>query len=68
MVLKLMNCDNVGFVEGVEMQLSRPIHIINDGANECLIRAVFARRGVGFAIQELVLLGLTKCQITQLIL
>jgi hypothetical protein len=28
-----MNCDNVGFVEGVEMQLSRPIYLMNDAMN-----------------------------------
>jgi extracellular elastinolytic metalloproteinase len=49
--LKLMNCDNVGFVEGRDAIIEADA-ILNDGANECLIRAVFARRGVGaFAIQ-----------------
>jgi hypothetical protein len=51
--------DNVGFVEGWNYR-GRYYH--QWWCNECLIRAVFARRGVGAAIQELVLLGLTKCQ------
>jgi extracellular elastinolytic metalloproteinase len=49
--LKLMTCENVGFVEGRDAIIKADAALYG-GANECMIRAVFARRGVGaIAIQ-----------------
>jgi extracellular elastinolytic metalloproteinase len=44
--LKLSTCSNVGFVDGRDAILAADAAIY-DGENECLIRSVFARRGVG---------------------
>ncbi|EAP87535.1 T9SS-dependent M36 family metallopeptidase [Croceibacter atlanticus] len=44
--LKLQTCGNVGFVDGRDAILMAD-EALYDGANECLIRSVFARRGVG---------------------
>ncbi|RTY98612.1 T9SS type A sorting domain-containing protein [Flavobacterium sp. RSP49] len=44
--LKLITCDNVGFVEGRDAIIKADAALYA-GKNECLIRAVFARRGVG---------------------
>ena len=44
--LKLITCGNVGFVEGRDA-IIRADKAIYAGKNECLIRKVFARRGVG---------------------
>ena len=44
--LKLQTCGNVGFVDGRNAILQAD-DMVNNGANECLIRGVFARRGVG---------------------
>jgi extracellular elastinolytic metalloproteinase len=44
--LKLITCGEAGFVEGRDAILAAD-SAIYDGENACLIRAVFARRGVG---------------------
>jgi extracellular elastinolytic metalloproteinase len=44
--LKLITCDNVGFVTGRDAIIEADAALYN-GDNECLIRTVFARRGVG---------------------
>ena len=44
--LKLITCGNVGFVEGRNSIIQADAALYG-GENECLIRAVFARRGVG---------------------
>ena len=44
--LKLITCGEAGFVEGRDAILAAD-RAIYDGENACLIRAVFARRGVG---------------------
>jgi extracellular elastinolytic metalloproteinase len=44
--LKLITCGEAGFVEGRDAILAAD-NAIYDGENACLIRAVFARRGVG---------------------
>jgi extracellular elastinolytic metalloproteinase len=49
--LKLITCGNVGFVEGRDAIIQADA-VLYGGDNECLIRAVFAKRGVGaFALQ-----------------
>jgi hypothetical protein len=45
--LKLSTCGAVGFVDGRDAIIAADAALY-DGANECLIRSVFARRGVGF--------------------
>ncbi|ARV06397.1 hypothetical protein BTO04_06630 [Polaribacter sp. SA4-10] len=49
--LKLSTCGNVGFVDGRDAILAADAAIYG-GANECLIRTVFARRGVGYLAQQ----------------
>jgi hypothetical protein len=49
--LKLITCGNVGFVEG-RNSIIQADAALYDGVNECLIRAVFARRGVGALAQQ----------------
>ncbi|RTY80575.1 T9SS type A sorting domain-containing protein [Flavobacterium sp. LS1P28] len=49
--LKLITCGNVGFVEG-RNSIIQADAVLYGGANECLIRAVFARRGVGALAQQ----------------
>jgi extracellular elastinolytic metalloproteinase len=44
--LKLQTCGNVGFVDGRNAILQAD-QLLYGGANECIIRGVFARRGVG---------------------
>ena len=44
--LKLQTCGNVGFVDGRDAILMAD-EALYGGANECMIRSVFARRGVG---------------------
>jgi extracellular elastinolytic metalloproteinase len=49
--LKLINCENVGFVEGRDAIIKADAALYN-GVNECMIRAVFARRGVGIGASQ----------------
>jgi hypothetical protein len=49
--LKLSTCGAVGFVDGRDAILAAD-RALYDGDNECLIRTVFARRGVGFLAQQ----------------
>lgn len=49
--LKIQNCADVGFVEGRDAIITADA-MLYDGANECLIRNSFAKRGVGFLAQQ----------------
>jgi extracellular elastinolytic metalloproteinase len=49
--LKLITCGNVGFVEGRDTIIQADA-ALNGGVNECLIRAAFARRGVGIGASQ----------------